>query len=218
MFKRQSPFELRCPQRVPLKTIACLPEHSSWDGKRRKYCRKFKKKKRYNNKKSFPLFSSGSALQGWAGQVPSQPGRRFHSWEEEPAPSHRLPPRCYQPLWDAIPRIPLTTDSPGLEILKNKLRRRRAIMERGLARRPTAGTAITGRKTKPRPHGSTATTATASWGPYLQEHCHMKYSHEVPHLTLATDGEGKRTVTAVVGVLCGEGSSPLVGCAQITTG
>lgn len=46
----------------------------------------------------------------------------------------------------------------------------------------------------------------------------MKYSHEVPHLTLATVGEGKRTVTVVVGVLCGEGSPPSAGCAQLTTG
>lgn len=60
--------------------------------------------------------------------------------------------------------------------------------------------------------------APASWGPCLQEHCHMKYSHEVPHLTLATVGEGKRTVTVVVGVLCGEGSPPSAGCAQLTTG
>lgn len=171
-----------------------------------------KKKKIQQQKKLPPVF----VRERFAGLGRAGP---LAAWEEvsQLGRGTRAKPSAPTPLLPT-PRIPLTTDSPGLEILKNKLRRRRAIMERGLARRPTAGTAITGRKTKPRPHGSTATTATASWGPYLQEHCHMKYSHEVPHLTLATDGEGKRTVTAVVGVLCGEGSSPLVGCAQITTG
>lgn len=68
-----------------------------------------------NNKKSFPVFvRERFAGLGRAGPLTAWEKVSQLGWEEEPAPSHRLPPRCYQPLWDAIPQIPLTTDSPGL--------------------------------------------------------------------------------------------------------